>query len=67
MVFEKLKPVLEQRRVSSKQKLTDFDFFMLGLISKFIASTVTYPYILIKSRVYFLLFFFFFFFYLFIF
>jgi len=48
MVFERLRTVVETRW---RRKLNDSDFFLLGLMSKFVASTVTYPYILLKSKV----------------
>lgn len=50
MVFERIKLIAERFRSSRNQTLGDFDFFLLGLISKFASSTITYPYILVKSR-----------------
>jgi len=50
MVFEKLKSWVELRRPKGA-KFSDMDFFFLGLVSKFAASTVTYPYTLLKSKV----------------
>ncbi|KAJ2700970.1 hypothetical protein FB645_004821 [Coemansia sp. IMI 203386] len=43
--FEQLK-----NRVERFRKLGSLDFFVLGAISKLCATSVTYPYILIKSR-----------------
>ncbi|KAJ1965100.1 hypothetical protein H4R35_007088 [Dimargaris xerosporica] len=44
-VFERIKAGWERRR-----KLGNLDFFMLGAISKLAATTITYPYIVVKSR-----------------
>ncbi|KAI9503788.1 hypothetical protein GGI25_003829 [Coemansia spiralis] len=44
-VFEQLK-----NRVERLRRLGSLDFFVLGAISKLCATTVTYPYILVKSR-----------------
>ncbi|KAK9366139.1 mitochondrial carrier domain-containing protein [Lipomyces kononenkoae] len=44
-IFERLRAVIERRR-----KLQPFDFFILGAIGKLVATTTTYPYITIKSR-----------------
>ncbi|KAJ2537443.1 hypothetical protein EV175_006724, partial [Coemansia sp. RSA 1933] len=44
-VFEQLK-----NRVERVRNLGSLDFFVLGAISKLCATSVTYPYILIKSR-----------------
>ncbi|KAJ1964297.1 hypothetical protein GGI12_001529 [Dipsacomyces acuminosporus] len=44
-VFEQLKNKVERLR-----KLGNLDFFVLGAISKLAATSVTYPYILVKSR-----------------
>ncbi|KAK9374074.1 mitochondrial carrier domain-containing protein [Lipomyces chichibuensis] len=44
-IFERLRAVIERRR-----KLQPFDFFILGAIGKLVATTATYPYITIKSR-----------------
>ncbi|KAH9055332.1 mitochondrial carrier [Lactarius vividus] len=52
-VFEQLKNALVRRRREAGRVgalLTDWDFFMLGAISKLIATGVTYPYIVVKSR-----------------
>ncbi|KAJ2800270.1 hypothetical protein H4R21_003244, partial [Coemansia helicoidea] len=43
--FEQLK-----NRVERFRKLGSLDFFVLGAISKLCATSVTYPYILVKSR-----------------
>ena len=52
MVFERLRTWTEGRRGTAGKagKLTDMDFFWLGLLSKFVASTITYPLILVKSK-----------------
>lgn len=44
-IFEQLKQMLEKRR-----KVTATDSFLLGAIGKLAATTITYPYITIKSR-----------------
>ncbi|KAL8648159.1 MAG: hypothetical protein Q9210_005153 [Variospora velana] len=44
-IFEQLKNVLEKRR-----KVTPRDIFLLGAIGKLLATSITYPYITIKSR-----------------
>ncbi|KAL0949937.1 hypothetical protein HGRIS_009963 [Hohenbuehelia grisea] len=58
-VFEQLKNVLVARRtqklrsagvVAAVAVLSDWDFFFLGAISKLVATSLTYPYIVIKSR-----------------
>jgi len=58
-VFEQLKNMLVQRRTlrlraggnrSAVAVLTDMDFFFLGALSKLIATSTTYPYIVVKSR-----------------
>lgn len=59
-VFEQLKNMLVKRRTAALRAaggaaaaaavLTDLDFFMLGALSKFIATGSTYPYIVVKSR-----------------
>jgi len=52
-VFEQLKNALVRHRRQAGRGgalLTDWDFFMLGAISKLIATGVTYPYIVVKSR-----------------
>lgn len=43
--YEQLKNVLEQRR-----KVTPRDAFFLGAVGKLVATTITYPYITVKSR-----------------
>jgi len=52
-VFEQLKNALVRRRRMAGRVgklLTDWDFFLLGAISKFVATGITYPYIVVKSR-----------------
>ncbi|KAI0036849.1 mitochondrial carrier domain-containing protein [Vararia minispora EC-137] len=51
-VFEQLKNTLIRRRKvrGVSGVLTDFDFFILGALSKLVATSVTYPYIVVKSR-----------------
>ncbi|KAK6430986.1 hypothetical protein LTR95_012857 [Oleoguttula sp. CCFEE 5521] len=44
-IFEKLKQVLEKRR-----KVTATDSFLLGALGKLAATSITYPYITVKSR-----------------
>ncbi|KAG0222899.1 hypothetical protein BGW42_003542 [Actinomortierella wolfii] len=44
-VFEKLKD-----RIAKSRALSSFDFFILGAISKLAATAITYPYIVVKSR-----------------
>ncbi|KAL0077532.1 mitochondrial carrier domain-containing protein [Phycomyces blakesleeanus] len=44
-VFEQLK-----NKVSKSRALSNFDFFLLGAISKLCATGITYPYLVIKSR-----------------
>jgi len=44
-IFEQLKNVLEKRR-----RVTPTDAFYLGAIGKLAATTITYPYITVKSR-----------------
>ncbi|KAL8773938.1 MAG: hypothetical protein Q9209_001368 [Squamulea sp. 1 TL-2023] len=44
-IFEQLKNVLEKRR-----KVTARDVFFLGALGKLLATSITYPYITIKSR-----------------
>ncbi|KAJ8099439.1 mitochondrial carrier domain-containing protein [Lipomyces tetrasporus] len=44
-IFERLRAVIERRR-----KLRPLDFFILGAIGKLVATTATYPYITVKSR-----------------
>ncbi|KAJ3722988.1 peroxisomal membrane protein [Lentinula raphanica] len=49
-VFEQLKNFLAARRRLRGRGLTDWDFFVLGAISKLVATSVTYPYIVVKAR-----------------
>ncbi|KAH9978300.1 mitochondrial carrier domain-containing protein [Russula compacta] len=52
-VFEQLKNTLVRRRRRAGRLgtlLTDWDFFLLGAISKLVSTGVTYPYIVLKSR-----------------
>lgn len=58
-VFEQLKNFLISRRTArlrlggrtaAAATLTDWDFFILGALSKLVATSTTYPYIVIKSR-----------------
>ncbi|OCH94540.1 mitochondrial carrier [Obba rivulosa] len=60
-VFEQLKNLLVRSRmeklrhagpaaVTSGSLLTDWDFFFLGALSKLVATSITYPYIVVKSR-----------------
>lgn len=50
-VFEQLKNILAARRkLQRKGDLTDWHFFFLGAISKLVATSVTYPYIVLKAR-----------------
>lgn len=44
-LFEQLKNVVERRR-----KVTPFIAFLLGALGKLVATSVTYPYITLKSR-----------------
>jgi solute carrier family 25 (peroxisomal adenine nucleotide transporter), member 17 len=44
-IFEQLKNMLEKRR-----KVTAKDAFLLGAIGKLLATSITYPYITVKSR-----------------
>ncbi|KAI8919814.1 hypothetical protein PhCBS80983_g03320 [Powellomyces hirtus] len=46
-VFERLKNWLQNRRGTA---LGGLDFFILGAISKLAATSITYPYIVVKSR-----------------
>ncbi|RKP40300.1 mitochondrial carrier domain-containing protein [Dimargaris cristalligena] len=47
-VFERLKARLQ--RLGGGRALGNLDFFLLGAISKLVATAITYPYIVIKSR-----------------
>ncbi|PFH46325.1 hypothetical protein AMATHDRAFT_199634 [Amanita thiersii Skay4041] len=59
-VFEQLKNLLISRRTQKLRVtgaaatavavLSDWDFFLLGAISKLVATSLTYPYIVVKSR-----------------
>ncbi|KAL5530458.1 hypothetical protein ACEPAF_6716 [Sanghuangporus sanghuang] len=58
-VFEQLKNLLVKRRTARLRAagnkaavatLTDIDFFFLGALSKLVATSITYPYIVVKSR-----------------
>ena len=44
-IFEKLKEVVERRR-----KILPRDIFLLGAVGKLLATSLTYPYITVKSR-----------------
>lgn len=44
-IFEQLKQILEKRR-----KVTATDSFLLGALGKLAATSITYPYITVKSR-----------------
>ncbi len=44
-IFEQLKDMLEKRR-----KVTARDVFLLGALGKLLATSITYPYITVKSR-----------------
>ncbi|KAI8148277.1 mitochondrial carrier domain-containing protein [Fennellomyces sp. T-0311] len=44
-VFEQVK-----NKISKMKELSNFDFFLLGAFSKLCATGITYPYIVIKSR-----------------
>lgn len=44
-IFEQLKNALERRR-----KVGPYDSFYLGAIGKLLATTITYPYLTVKSR-----------------
>ncbi|KAL8744945.1 MAG: hypothetical protein Q9190_002872 [Brigantiaea leucoxantha] len=46
-IFEQLKNVLERRR---RRGVTPRDAFVLGAVGKLLATSITYPYITIKSR-----------------
>jgi len=58
--FEQLKNFLVQRRTARLRAgggaaaavavLSDLDFFLLGALSKLVATSLTYPYIVVKSR-----------------
>ncbi|KAG8811751.1 hypothetical protein FRC17_002341 [Serendipita sp. 399] len=56
--FEQIKNFVMQRRTAQLRavgstraaSLSDWDYFLLGAISKLIATSITYPYIVVKSR-----------------
>ncbi|KAI8868425.1 mitochondrial carrier [Ramicandelaber brevisporus] len=51
--FEQMRPRWQHAKsvlLSSPSQLGNIDFFLLGAISKLIATTITYPYIVVKSR-----------------
>jgi len=48
MIFERLKVFAKQRKAN--HTLSALDFFLLGAVGKMIATIVTYPYIVVKSR-----------------
>jgi len=48
--FEQLKRRLEKFKATNGSKLMSWDFFLLGAMSKLIATSITYPYIVVKSR-----------------
>ncbi|KAI8854680.1 mitochondrial carrier domain-containing protein [Chytridium lagenaria] len=50
-VFERLRIVMQERKaLRGKGALSTIDFFLLGAISKLAATSITYPYIVVKSR-----------------
>lgn len=56
-VFEQLKNLVVRRRAArmtsgsaAAASLSDLDYFLLGALSKLVATSSTYPYIVIKSR-----------------
>ncbi|KAJ3107717.1 hypothetical protein HDU97_003387 [Phlyctochytrium planicorne] len=50
-VFERLRINLQERKTRlGKGALGAFDFFLLGALSKLAATSITYPYIVVKSR-----------------
>lgn len=57
-VFEQLKNLVMQRRTAKLRAtgspraaaFSDFDYFILGALSKLVATSLTYPYIVVKSR-----------------
>ncbi|PVG04278.1 mitochondrial carrier [Serendipita vermifera] len=57
-VFEQLKNFIMQRRTTKLRaagspraaSMSDFDYFILGAVSKLVATSLTYPYIVVKSR-----------------
>lgn len=48
--FEQMKRRVEKWRAQSGAKLGSLDFFVLGALSKLTATGITYPYIVVKSR-----------------
>ncbi|KAJ3203334.1 hypothetical protein HDU82_006663 [Entophlyctis luteolus] len=50
-VFERLKDWMQTRKnLRGAGALSAFDFFILGAVSKLCATAITYPYIVVKSR-----------------
>ncbi|KAJ3099118.1 hypothetical protein HDU96_010822 [Phlyctochytrium bullatum] len=50
-VFERIRVMWQERKTRlGKGALTGIDFFFLGAISKLAATSITYPYIVVKSR-----------------
>ncbi|KAJ3195920.1 hypothetical protein HK101_010677 [Irineochytrium annulatum] len=50
-VFERLRTIMQDRKtLKGKGPLSGLDFFLLGAISKLAATSITYPYIVVKSR-----------------
>lgn len=43
-------PAGSPARTATRSSLTDFDLFILGAVSKLVATGVTYPYLVVKSR-----------------
>lgn len=48
MVFERLKSIMLRR--TTKKRLGPTDAFLLGAMAKLVATLVTFPYLLVKSR-----------------
>ncbi|KAJ3194428.1 hypothetical protein HDU67_004748 [Dinochytrium kinnereticum] len=49
--FERLRIIMQDRKTRlGKGALTGIDFFVLGALSKLAATSITYPYIVVKSR-----------------
>jgi len=48
MVFERLKSILMSR--GNRKRLSATDAFLLGAVAKLVATLVTFPYLLVKSR-----------------
>lgn len=49
-LFEQLKNKILAARAGTGAPLTDLDFFWLGAVSKLFATSITYPYLTVKSR-----------------